>query len=497
MSAAMFGLHPARALACATATLLLWSAATPADAASRTTRATAAAGKATKAVKSRPRQARLAAAPAPTVAAPPVSAAEPTPETLQMQPGEQTVLRVSGRLLRVSLANDAVADVTPLHDAGGDSVRLRALAAGRSDLLLWTAGAAEPRRYTLEVRARSGELTASADAGGARLDGRATDLPSHDVARRELQRVGNGKDAPVDASVVAISSTVQVDVRVVEFSRTILNAAGLNLFTNRNGFSWGVFSPTTFGRANQGPPAGSSGAADAPRLTFSDNRSPVSDAFNLLFSRGGLVGHLSLLEGNGLARVLAEPSLVAMSGQNASFLAGGEIPIPVPQGLGSVAVEFKPFGIGLTVTPTILANDRIVLKVAPEASDLDYNNALQLNGTLVPAIITRRADTTVELGDNETFVIGGLVNSTTRSNVDKVPLLGDLPVLGSFFKNLRYTRDERELLILVTPRLVRPIAAHATPPALPGEREERAPSSVWGSHVSGAARGDIVPGFSR
>jgi hypothetical protein len=149
MSAAMFGLHPARALACATATLLLWSAATPADAASRTTRATAAAGKATKAVKSRPRQARLAAAPAPTVAAPPVSAAEPTPETLQLQPGEQTVLRVSGRLLRVSLANDAVADVTPLHDAGGDSVRLRALAAGRSDLLLWTAGAAEPRRYTL------------------------------------------------------------------------------------------------------------------------------------------------------------------------------------------------------------------------------------------------------------------------------------------------------------------------------------------------------------
>lgn len=490
----------ARALTLAAALLFVTAASAPSVAATSSQRGASTA--AAKAAKTRKRPPKTATAPAvpPRAAPAPEAPTASTPENLQLAPGEQAVLRVEGRLLRVSLANDGVADVTPLRDAGGDSVRLRALTAGRSDLLLWSVGVAAPRRYTLEVAARSGALTATAESGSVRLDGNSPDLTAHELARRELQRAGNGKDAPVDASVVGVGSTVQVDVRVVEFSRSVLHSVGLNLFTNRSGFSWGVFSPSSLGQVNTGRPVGGVGGVgrnDYPRLTFQDSRSPVSDAFNLLFSRGGLVGHLSLLEGNGLARVLAEPSLVALSGQNASFLAGGEIPIPVPQGLGSVAVEFKPFGIGLTVTPTVLANDRIVLKVAPEASDLDYNNALQLNGTLVPAIITRRADTTVELGDNETFVIGGLVNSSTRSNLDKVPLLGDLPVLGSFFKNLRYTQDERELLILVTPHLVRPLAAGAPTPPLPGEREQRDPSSVWRSHLLGAGSGDAAPGFSR
>src|SRR5690606_24910242 len=118
------------------------------------------------------------------------------------------------------------------------------------------------------------------------------------------------------------------------------------------------------------------------------------------------------------------------------------------QGLGTSSIEYKPFGIGLTVTPTVLSNERIVLKVAPEASDLDYANAVSLNGVPVPAISTRRADTTVELGDGESYIIGGLVSRSTASNVDKVPLLGDIPVLGTFFRQNSYQMSEKELVIL-------------------------------------------------
>src|SRR5690606_21169834 len=150
-----------------------------------------------------------------------------------------------------------------------------------------------------------------------------------------------------------------------------------------------------------------------------DARSPISSAFNLVARSAthNWFGNLSLLQNNGMARVLAEPTLVALSGQSASFLAGGELPIPVPQGLGTTTIEFKPFGIGLTVTPTVLSPDRIALKVAPEASDLDYSNALTFGGVQIPSITTRRADTTVELGDGESYVIGGLVSSTTSSSV--------------------------------------------------------------------------------
>jgi len=211
----------------------------------------------------------------------------------------------------------------------------------------------------------------------------------------------------------------------------------------------------------------------------------------------GLGLNVGFLEGNGMARVLAEPTLVALSGQSASFLSGGELPIPVPQGLGTTSIEYKPFGIGLSVTPTVLADDRIVLKVAPEASDLDYANALSLNGVPVPAISTRRADTTVELGDGESFIIGGLVSRSTSSSVNKVPMLGDLPVLGAFFKQTNYQMNEKELVIVVTPHLVKPLARGTDLSArLPGAGVQR-DAPVWRSILLGGAGGDAVPGFSR
>jgi pilus assembly protein CpaC len=211
----------------------------------------------------------------------------------------------------------------------------------------------------------------------------------------------------------------------------------------------------------------------------------------------GLFADLSLMESNNLARILAEPTLVALSGQSASFLAGGEIPVPIPQGLGTTSIEYKPYGVGLTLTPTVLSPQRIALKVAPEASQLDFANAVTISGVSVPAITTRRTDTTVELGDGESFVIGGLIDRETISNVAKVPLLGDLPVIGAFFKQLNYQQNDKELVIIVTPHLVSPLAKGATLPATPGEQSEQRNAPVWRSLIGGVAARDAAPGFSK
>src|SRR5690606_4039263 len=147
-----------------------------------------------------------------------------------------------------------------------------------------------------------------------------------------------------------------------------------------------------------------------------------------------LLGVISVLEANGFAYTLAEPSLTAMSGQSATFLAGGEFPIPVEQRDGAVTVEYKEFGVRLTLTPTVLDRDRIMLKVAPEVSELDFTAAVQAAGVSVPALTVRRTETAIQLGDGESFVISGLISRNNTGNVDKVPLLGDLPILGAFFK---------------------------------------------------------------
>ena len=180
---------------------------------------------------------------------------------------------------------------------------------------------------------------------------------------------------------------------------------------------------------------------------------------------------INALEGSGFAYTLARPSLVALSGQSASFLAGGEIPIPVPStGSNSVTIEYKEFGIRLTLTPTIVDRGRISLKVAPEVSELDYSNAVTIAGTQVPALTIRRTDTSISLADGESFVISGLISTNNSSQVNKFPGLGDIPVLGAFFRDTTINREERELLMVVTPHLVQPLAADAKLPALPGER---------------------------
>nr|WP_231394128.1 type II and III secretion system protein family protein [Pseudacidovorax intermedius] len=400
--------------------------------------------------------------------------------------GTQKELVFDGAVERIAIADESVAGVTiARRTPGSPAARLviTGKASGGTSLIVWEKGKAAGRTYAIEVQRRT-----------AVLEGSSESLPEHRQARETALAAFPDKATLTDRSSVQVKShTVQVDVKVVEFNRSVLKQAGLNIFSTRansHGFSFGVFTPTSLKSTTYN--------TDGSLTTDANN--PLSQAFNLLFNfgRAGIGLNVGFLEGNGLARVLAEPTLVALSGQSASFLSGGELPIPVPQGLGTTSIEYKPFGIGLTLTPTVLGDDRIALKVAPEASDLDYANALSLNGVPVPAITTRRADTTVELGDGESFIIGGLVSRSTSSNADKVPLLGDLPVLGTFFKQNRYQMSEKELVIVVTPHLVRPIARGTDlSPYLPGANEQR-DGPVWRSIFTGNVPGSTsLPGFSR
>ncbi|MCR6479708.1 type II and III secretion system protein family protein [Variovorax sp. ZS18.2.2] len=407
------------------------------------------------------------------------------PRTLTLGAGTQQELVIEKGIDRMAIGDEAVAAVTITRKTpSSPAARLivTGKAAGRTTLMVWEKGNSAATTYTLEVRRRSSTLAGTMDS-----------MVTHQQARDAALAGTADKAELIDRSAVNVrSNTVQVEVKVVEFNRSVLKQAGLNIFSTRansNGFSFGVFTPSSLKSAT---------FASNGSITTEQNN-PLAEAFNLLFnfSKAGIGLNVGFLEGNGMARVLAEPTLVAMSGQSASFLSGGELPVPVPQGLGTTSIEYKPFGIGLTLTPTVLSNDRIVLKVAPEASDLDYTNSLSINGIAVPAISTRRADTTVELGDGESFIIGGLVSRTTTSNADKVPLLGDLPILGAFFKQNKYQMNEKELVILVTPHLVKPIARGTDlTPYLPGTAEQR-DGAVWRSYFLGGAADTAVPGFSR
>lgn len=413
---------------------------------------------------------------------------------VQAQAGKEMVLTVGGQhtlelpggVQRMALADESVVAVSIGRMEGpGHPARLlfTPLKPGMTTLMVWPTGASKAETYVLKVQQQ-----VQVHKGQVRS------LPDQALQQAVHEAQAGEKPAALESGTVQLkSNVVQVDVKVVEFNKNQLKQAGINLFStqpNRHGFSFGVLSSGSTASASWGANGQLSVEASAP----------LAQAFGLLlnFGKAQIGVDLGLLESNGLARVLAAPTLVALSGQSANFLAGGEIPIPVGQGQGMISIEYKSFGVGLTVSPTVLDDNRIVLKVAPEASELDYTNAVTLQSVAVPAITTRRADTTVELGDGESFVIGGLVSQNTFSTVEKVPLLGDIPILGTLFKRQDFSRRERELVIVVTPHLVRPLARGVSiDDKLPGATAVPAQSRVWGPYLAGAASRDDVPGFSR
>lgn len=241
-------------------------------------------------------------------------------------------------------------------------------------------------------------------------------------------------------------------VRIAEVNRQMVKRFGINLDALTTGsFAFGIASGLSTTTTNSFP-----GAPIAVR---------GNDVNNLVGT--GRIGGVNVnavvdaLETEGLATILAEPNLTAISGETASFLAGGEFPIPVPQDAATIAITFKKFGVSLNFVPTILSGGRINLRVAPEVSQLSTNGAVTLAGFSIPSLTTRRAETSVELASGQSLSIAGLIQNTDRADLNKFPGLGDIPILGALFRSTAFNRNETELVIIVTPYLVNPVAPNS------------------------------------
>jgi pilus assembly protein CpaC len=273
--------------------------------------------------------------------------------------------------------------------------------------------------------------------------------------RRLAARFAPGEGAVVNQMRVTAPSQINLRVRIAEVSRQTLKELGINWAAvfQSGGFLFGLAT---------GQPLLSVGGILAGTNT--------TNKFFGKYSNGSMDinGLIDALADENLISVLAEPNLTAMSGETANFLAGGEFPVPVAQSgavAGAITVEFKRFGVGLAFTPTVLENGRVNLKVRPEVSQLSSAGGVQVSGFTIPALTTRRAETTVELSSGQSFAIAGLLQNNSTQDASKVPFLGDVPVLGALFKSDRYRRNETELVIVVTPYLVNPVSANAV--ALP------------------------------
>jgi pilus assembly protein CpaC len=294
----------------------------------------------------------------------------------------------------------------------------RDLTSLQSDLV-----AALPREHIIAANFAGGVLL-TGEASTSATAARAAEIAEHYAPKEVTSQI-----------TLKAAQQIMVEVRVLEINRTALKDMGFNLTaTNSSGLNIATGTGLITGAA----PAG---------------------AFTIGGKIGGTTVDLTLqaLETKGLLRTLARPNLTAMSGEEASFLAGGEFPYPVPAGLGQVTIEFRQYGVKLKVTPTIQASGEIKLKVAPEVSQLDQAHSIQIDGFLLPSIDISNASTTVELKDGQSFAIAGLFQQSYNNSINQVPGLGNLPVLGTLFRSASYQRQETELAILVTPRLMTPV----------------------------------------
>ena len=394
------------------------------------------------------------AAPAPAVAQ--SGAARPS-ETLNLSAGTGTLVRLPAPMSDVFVANDAVADVQVRSNR-----QLYIFGKGRGETTVYATGANGKVVYAANVRVGNNlgsvdemlrlampeaNVRATPMNNLVLLTGTVASPTDVEEAQRLVQAyVGEGTQV-VSRLRSATPLQVNLKVRIAEVNRSLLKQVGVNLLTKdlTGGFQFGI---------GQGNPGTITGAGK----TFN-----VSSVGTTLGAAGKLFGldilsTLDLAETDGFVTTLAEPNLTALSGETASFLAGGEFPIPISQSLGSISIEYKQYGVGLAFTPIVLADGRISMRVRPEVSELSNEGSVKTGDFTVPALTTRRAETTVELGSGQSFMIAGLLRNSSSNDIEKAPFLGDLPILGALFRSTRFRRAETELVIVVTPYLVRPVS---------------------------------------
>jgi pilus assembly protein CpaC len=384
--------------------------------------------------------------------------------SLEVSQGKLIVLPAPAT--NVFIADPAIADI---QIANSDHVFVFGKKPGRTNLYALGVDGILLRSVSVEVynptgRAQqltaatpgSGDIRVGNTANGLVVEGTANNPAAAALAQRSAAE--NAPDKAVIDDRVKVRGSVQVTlrVRIAEVSRTITKQLGINWngFMQSGNFLYGLYT----GRTIFTTVAGTSGLATFnPAAPLQSAAQPGSVFGGFSGGVGGLDAVIDALAEEGLVTVLAEPTLTAISGQTASFLAGGEFPIPVSQALGVTTIEFKSYGVSLNFIPTVMAANHISLRVKPEVSQITSQGAITVGGLQIPALSVRRADTTIELGSGQSFAIAGLLQDNTTNDIQRFPGLGDLPVLGTLFRSTSFQRNESELLIVVTPYIVRPI----------------------------------------
>jgi len=382
--------------------------------------------------------------------------------------GRSTVLETDFDVVRMAVTNPAIADAVVVKPR---EILIDSKAPGTISLILWGAGRRVQYDIVVEQPVSSLEqqlhqlfpgesIQVAVNADAIVLSGRASStevmLRAADIARASAPKANVVNMLQVPGA--AESQQVMLQVRFAEVNRRALTDLGASFFTGIAGHKNWIGRSTT---------------QQFPAPDFDNDKGLVfSDFLNLFLfnTKHNVGGLLKLLKQSGYFQSLAEPNLIAYNGQEASFLAGGEFPVPVVQGATqTVSILFKEFGVRLNFKPTIAGN-LIRLRVRPEVSSLDFNNGILLEGFRIPALTTRRAETDVELRDGQSFAIAGLIDNEAQTDTAALPVLSQLPIIGKLFKSLGERKERTELLVIVTPRLVRPLNPDEVPPlpTLPG-----------------------------
>jgi pilus assembly protein CpaC len=408
-----------------------------------------------------------------------VSAQTPDQQPIQ-QTGRELILTVGKSLVVNSAANiERIAvgfgDIAEARAVGPREILLDGKAPGETSLIIWQEGGnklffdvvvrpnATPARTKLETLRRRIEeeiqqpVDVSIEGDNVFLRGTVKDL----VTAQRAVAIGSTAGKVTNLLYVNVPATdaqVLLKVRFASLDRSITNELGLNLFSTG--------ATNTVGRVSTGqftPPAPQQGG------NVNTSNFTISDALNFfLFRRDlNLGATIKALEARGLVEILAEPNVLAINGKQASFVAGGEFPYPILQGggggVGTVTVASREFGVRINFLPVLTPRGTIRLDVAPEVSSLDYANGLNVQGFQVPGLATRKVETEIELETGQSFAIGGLLDRRLTQTIDKMPLLADIPLLGKLFRSRSLTKANNELLVIVTPEIVRPVAADKAP----------------------------------
>jgi pilus assembly protein CpaC len=386
-----------------------------------------------------------------------------TEKAIEIEASKGVLIRLKGAASTVFVANPAIADVqvkSPrlIYITGKQAGQTSLYAVDGNDRILLS------RRITVNhnlsrLRAMLNDFLPDSAIdvrsldGAIILSGSVRTASDSEDARQIASRMVTDPANLLNKLAITAPNQVNLRVRIAEVSRSVIKEFGIN-WTNlfkSGGFLFGIATGSTFlSGATAFQAAGRSSAISRP----SGNNVLHAGFTNENVDVNGLI---DAMDDEGLVTILAEPNLTAISGETATFLAGGEFPIIVPDD-GKVTVEFKEFGVSLAFTPTLLGGKRINLKVRPEVSQLSAAGSVSIQGFSIPSLTTRRAETTVELGSGQSFAIAGLIQNNINSNVDKFPGLGDVPMLGSLFRSHKFQRSETELVIIVTPYIVRPVS---------------------------------------